>query len=169
MNQKSLMGIVGVLLLVSLFLSFYSLVKIQDLGQQVRGLQSVKKEGGHGEELELAEKMTFLQRYSEKLYFAGLQKNWDLAEFYLEEIEETAESVIKANKMEEGVHISSQMREMLIPKIRELQEKVKSKDVQEFEKSYRAMLMNCNGCHMIAKHGFIKIREPKQNVYSQDF
>ncbi|GIV43441.1 MAG: hypothetical protein KatS3mg035_0564 [Bacteroidia bacterium] len=84
-------------------------------------------------------------------------------------MEETAEKVIKANKIEDGLNISAQMKEMLIPKIQELEEKVRSKNLQEFEKSYKAMLMNCNGCHMLTKHGFIKIREPKQNIYSQDF
>lgn len=168
MNQKFFIGIIGIVLIVSIFMNFYSLIKIQDLNQKLSSIQKVE-EKGDSEELELAEKMLYLQRYTEKLFFSGKQSNWDLAEFYLEEMQETAESIIKAKKIEDGINISAQMKEMLIPKIQELQEKVKQKNSQEFEKSYRAMLMNCNGCHMLTKHGFIKIKEPKQNIYSQEF
>ncbi len=172
MNQKSLIGIIGILLILSMFINFYSMIKIQDLEKYISSnTQETKKQENHEEheDFELAEKMMYLQRYSEKLFFSGSQKNWELAKFYLEEMEETAEKVVKANKIEEGINISVQMKEMLLPKIQELEEKVKQKNLQEFDKSYKAMLMNCNGCHMISKHEFIKIREPKQNVYSQEF
>ncbi len=169
MNQKSLIGIIGILLTLSIFMSFYSMIKIQDLENRFTSNFKESKDEEKHEEFELAEKMMYLQRYSEKLFFSGKQKNWELAEFYLEEMEETAEKVIKANQFEQGVNISAQMKEMLLPKIQELQEKVKQKNPQEFEKSYKAMLMNCNGCHMISKHGFIKILEPKQNNYFQEF
>jgi hypothetical protein len=113
--------------------------------------------------------MALFQRYSEKLYFAGKNKNWDLADFYLEELEETAENVIKSKVVDDGINVSVQIQEMLLPKIKELQQKVKQKNEKEFQTSYQAMLMNCNGCHMLTKHGFVKIREPKENFYSQEF
>ncbi|GIV43440.1 MAG: hypothetical protein KatS3mg035_0563 [Bacteroidia bacterium] len=81
MNQKSFIGIVGTLLLVSFFLNFYSLMKIQGIEQKLQIYQKSEKNNEEAEEFELAEKMMFLQRYSEKLFFSGMQKKWDLAAF----------------------------------------------------------------------------------------
>ncbi len=169
MNKILILVILG-LLGVSFLSNFYFYGRLKNLEAQIL----TKNKASHDweeqeEEFELAEKMMFLQRYSEKLYFAAKKQNWELADFYLEELEETVEKVIKANKMEDGINVSSQMREMLYPKIKDLQEKLKSKAYSEFDKSYNAMLMNCNGCHMLTKHGFIKVQVPRQNYYSQEF
>jgi hypothetical protein len=166
MNTRNLIFIVVIFFVLSLAFNAYLLTKVNRMEQFLANAvtHEVKEE-----EYELAPLMANFQRYSEKLYFAGKNKNWDLADFYLEELEETAENVIKSKVVDDGINVSVQIQEMLLPKIKELQQRVKQKNEKEFQTSYQAMLMNCNGCHMLTKHGFVKIREPKENFYSQEF
>jgi len=166
MNYKTILSIMFLILITTVSFNIYLLNKLESLEKQ---LITIKEEPKEKEDFELAPLMANFQRYSEKLYFAAKNKNWELTKFYLHEMDETAEKIMKSNIIEEDVNVSVQIKEMLVPKIKELEEKVSQKNIDEFEKSYKAMLMNCNGCHMITKHGFIKIREPKQNIYSQDF
>lgn len=169
MNQKSLIGILAIFLAFSILLNVYSLLKVRDIETHL--MMSAKKlqELDVHQEIELAEKMMYLHRFSEKLYFAGKKQNWELAEFYLEELEETAERIVQAKKIEDGINISAQMSEMLIPKIKDLEEIVKKQNAKGFEGAYKSMIMNCNGCHMATRHGFVKVREPQQNYYHQEF
>ena len=44
----------------------------------------------------LGEQMGYLQRYVEKLYFAGQAQNWELADFYAHELGETTNDIIAA-------------------------------------------------------------------------
>lgn len=169
MNQKSLIGILAIFLGFSILLNVYSLLKVRDIETHLMMSAKKSQELDAPQELELAEKMMYLHRFSEKLYFAGQKQNWELAEFYLEELEETAERIVQAQKIEDGINISAQMQEMLIPKIKELEEIVKKQNAKSFEGAYKSMIMNCNGCHMATRHGFVKVKEPQQNYYHQEF
>jgi len=69
------------------------------------------------EPIEIADIMTKLQRHMNKLYFAGENQNWDLAAFYLEEVEETVKGVANKNIMEGQVNVSGLMQGVLVPDI----------------------------------------------------
>lgn len=122
------------------------------------------------ESYELAPAMGDMQRFAEKLYFAGQARNWELAEFYLHEIEETSEEIIAAGVVDEGVAVSSFMKAMLPPSIATAKESLKARDSAQFLSSYEGLLSSCNACHQSAKHGFVKIIVPRQPTYqNQDF
>src|SRR5947208_2029132 len=59
--------------------------------------------------VEIADIMTKLQRHANKLYFAGKFENWPLADFYVEEIEETVNDVARKEIMDRQVNISGLM------------------------------------------------------------
>jgi hypothetical protein len=71
-------------------------------------------------EVEISPFMLRLQLYADKLYFAGQGANWELAQFYLEEIEETAEALIDQHVMEGDVDLSAVMESLLPDQITEL-------------------------------------------------
>jgi hypothetical protein len=118
----------------------------------------------------LGEQMGYLQRYVEKLYFAGQAKNWDLADFYAHEVDETAEDIMAAKVVKEGVEVSKLMTTMLPPAEQGLQEAVQARDPELFQARYGALVDSCNACHQEAKHGFMKITIPdRPSVTNQSF
>jgi cytochrome c553 len=122
------------------------------------------------ETYELAPAMGHMQRFAEKLYFAGQANNWPLADFYLHEIEESAEEIIQAGVVDEGVAVSSFLKAMLPPALAGVKEAVQKKDRQQFLSRYEGLVASCNACHQSTKHGFVRITVPRQPTYqNQDF
>jgi hypothetical protein len=116
-------------------------------------------------EIELGVVMGHIQRYTDKLYFAGLHQNWPLANFYLHELEETTESIIGANVVDDGINVSDLMKTMLEPKIEALEAKVKAKDAAGFKADYQLLVNTCNACHAASQHPFIQIIVPEEPTY----
>lgn len=130
--------------------------------------------GGGGavaeEPYEVAVAMGRLQRYAEKLHFAGAAKNWPLAEFYRAEIQETAEEVARANVVDEGVAVSAFMRSMFLPNLAPVEEAVRMRNAEQFSAAYEKMLLSCNACHQTTQHPYLKIVVPRQPTYeNQDY
>src|SRR5262249_43448566 len=92
------------------------------------------------EPIELADIMTKLQRHANKLYFAGKLENWKLADFYVEEIEETVKSIAKKDIMEGPINISGLMSGLILPEIEELERVASERDVPGFETHYKALV-----------------------------
>jgi cytochrome c553 len=131
-----------------------------------RNLQPVSAEKHY----EVAPAMGDMQRFVEKLYFAGQARNWELANFYLHEIEETADEIIRANVFDEGVAVSAFLKTMLPPAIEATEEAIKAQDSRQFASRYEGLITSCNACHQSTKHGFVKITVPRQPTYqNQNF
>lgn len=111
---------------------------------------------------ETAEMMNSIQRYHLKLWFAGQNENWDLADFELHELEEVFEDmeVFKANKD----YIP--LLPMIYPPIENLEETIKAKDKNRFEEGFIQLTNTCNTCHKNTGHPYIKIQIPETNPYS---
>ena len=155
-----------------MLLSLFLYLKINDLQSKMPNpqTQSSSHDGHdhskHEEEIEVVEHMAFFQRFTEKLYFAGTAKNWELMDFYHHEIEENAEKIIKSNVVDEGINLSESMNMILLPKIEAMDKSIKAKDITAFDKDYNNLIEGCNSCHSTTKHPFIKITKPKTNNFS---
>ncbi|HEY2952878.1 MAG TPA: hypothetical protein VGK40_09860 [Verrucomicrobiae bacterium] len=117
------------------------------------------------EPIELADVMTKLQRHANKLYFAGKLENWKLADFYIEEIEETVKAIAKKDIMEGPINISGLMSGLILPEIEELERVASQSDVPGFEKHYKALVTACNACHVAANKPYIVIDQPRTPVF----
>lgn len=122
------------------------------------------------EDFELGAAMGNMQRFAEKLHFAGQAGNWALADFYLHEIDEVTEAIIKAKVVDEGVNVGELMKAMLPASIASVREAIQSRDRAQFATRYEGMLSSCNACHASSRHAFVKIVVPKAPTYqNQDF
>jgi hypothetical protein len=116
--------------------------------------------------VELAVYMGRMQVYTEKTWFAGKAKNWELASFYLHEIEEIIEEVEKAKVVEDGHDISTLITTSLSTPVRQLEEAIKTQDLPKFEERYPIVVRNCNNCHAATKHAFIQLKTPDRPAFS---
>lgn len=108
----------------------------------------------------LGEMMGYMQRYADKLWFAGEAGNWELAGFYRGEIAETEEGIAQARVSKDGVEVSKLIRTIFPPAIEAVGKAVAAHDPAQFRQSYQTMIRTCNDCHDAAQHGFIRIAPP---------
>jgi len=121
-------------------------------------------------EYPLLETMGYYQRFSTKLWLAGINQNWEVANFYSHELEEVTEEFVSENVNHDGHNLSDFARTMIEPAIEEIEEAIEKKDEVLFVKNYRQLVTSCNTCHLASDHAFIRIKMPDSvNVFNQEF
>lgn len=123
----------------------------------------------YAERVPLIYHMSFVQRYSTKLYLSGMEENWALADIYAHELEELAETIIEGNHVDDGVNVSNLMNTMLPPEIENIEAAIEAKDKAMFKRNYQTLVQTCNKCHEAANYGDVVITLPESNPYAQDF
>jgi hypothetical protein len=130
---------------------------------------------------ELAHLMAFVQRYAEKLYLAGTNDHAALAQFYVEELEETFEGVAAGGYVEEGRDVAELVETVVDPALEGVEHAVAAEALSAdaageararalFEARYAALVRACNSCHETTGHGYVRIVVPEGSSFpNQDF
>ncbi|MBL8002896.1 MAG: hypothetical protein JNL05_13150 [Flavobacteriales bacterium] len=117
-------------------------------------------------EPEVAVHMARIQVYMDKLYWAGMAGNRELADFYRHEIKEVMEVVAGAGIVEDGIDVSANMRTIGIQAIDAMKMHLKEKGLDGFRDQYGALVVACNGCHAASAHAMIRVQEPTENRFT---
>jgi len=107
--------------------------------------------------VELATFMATYERFAHKLYLAGKAQNWELAGFYHEELEETAEHLHKLNLFDDGIPVSAMMEPNLIQPLKAVKEAIQIRQSEAFEKSMQNLIQHCNACHQAAGKPYLRL------------
>lgn len=104
----------------------------------------------------LGEFMSQIQTHHAKLWFAGKEENWELANFEIGEIQEALEDIPRycADRPE------VKSIDMIIPAMDSLSNAVKVKDENKFRNGFILLTATCNDCHKATNHGFNVIKIP---------
>lgn len=113
--------------------------------------------------------MSFMHDYSAKLYLAGMEENWGLADIYAHEIEEITETIIDGDHTDDGIDLSGLLDSMLPPQIEQIEAAIDAQDRNMFENNYQTLIQTCNQCHQAANYGLVQITVPESNPFNQDF
>ena len=116
----------------------------------------------------LGEIMTFQQMRHVKLWFAGQNKNWPLAGYELDELNEGFEDVAMYHPTHKDADlpIPQLIDKMVKVPISQLDEAVKAQDQDKFVKAFDQLTEGCNGCHQATKFGFNVVTRPTANPYT---
>ena len=107
-----------------------------------------------------------IQTHHYKLWYAGINKNWELAEFEIHEIKEGLEDIEKFQKD----RLENEQMFMIEPALDSISKVVENKNLVKFKGSYKFLTESCNACHKETKYEFIIITIPKGNPYiNQEF
>ena len=107
----------------------------------------------------LGEIMTLQQLRHIKLWFAGHNGAWALADYEVGELGEGFEGV---NKLLGGDMVET----MVGGPMHDLQKAVDAKDSAAFTAAYESLTAGCNNCHHALDHAFIAIHRPTSLPYS---
>ncbi|MES2517101.1 MAG: hypothetical protein V4585_03270 [Bacteroidota bacterium] len=114
----------------------------------------------------LGEFMNGIQAHHAKLWYAGKNQNWKLANFEVEEIIELIEDIqkYKADRKE------SKLVNMVIPSLEEVTKAIEKKDPVMFKNSYSQLTNTCNSCHVATEFEFNVVKVPTTESFSnQEF
>ena len=114
----------------------------------------------------LREFMLTAQMHHAKLWFAGINENWPLANFEAGEIKETFDNAVKYLPE----RIETKDIPMIYPVLDSLQASIKNKDLKEFTDNFKVLTETCNDCHKAVHFQFNVIKVPtSEPVSDQEF
>lgn len=127
---------------------------------------SLQKIIDHGYKPGLGEFMSGIQLHHEKLWFAGKNKNWKLADFEMNEIKETLTDIYDYCKDRPETHFLP----MINPVLDSVDRSIQQQNSPSFRKNYIILTNTCNSCHQTTGHGFNVIKVPDTSPFpDQDF
>ena len=114
----------------------------------------------------MGELMSNIQLHHSKLWFAGENQNWPLAEYN----ESLIQSAFKKIQLYHGNKSEAKAAFMIFPAMDSISKAISEKDKRSFERSFLLMTVTCNNCHTVTNHPFNVITIPKiPPVPDQDF
>jgi hypothetical protein len=110
--------------------------------------------------------MSNIQAHHAKLWFAGLNQNWKLADFEVHEIMESIEDIQIFQKERK----ESEMIGIINPVLDSVNIAIQQKDPELFKNSFTSLTNTCNACHRIVDFEFNVVKIPEVQTFSnQDF
>lgn len=149
--------------IVAVFASLIFAISCNQTSQQPPGISN-ENSPVLEQEIELAVLMGRMQLYMNKLYFAGINGNDELRDFYIHELEEITEEIEDGEVMHEGVNISQNMQMYGSAQLKAFEEAV-ADNSKDFKSAYNGFVNACNSCHTASKYPFIIIKEPTKPVF----
>jgi len=104
----------------------------------------------------LGEFMSDIQVHHAKLWFAGQNNNWQLADFEINEIKESLDDI----KMYCADRPEVKSIGMINQPIDSINYAIQQKNVAMFKKSFILLTATCNNCHHATNHAFNVIKVP---------
>jgi len=110
--------------------------------------------------------MGSIQVHHEKLWFAGINQNWKLADFEIGEIKESLEDIqTYCTDRPERKSLT-----MIDRPLDSISYAIQQKDEALFKKSFITLTNTCNNCHRTTEHEFNVIKIPDTPPFSnQEF
>ncbi|MFK5958676.1 MAG: hypothetical protein QM495_07365 [Lutibacter sp.] len=155
------------LLLLILILSFFSCnkspKKIEILQNQI---DSLKTKLNNIYQPGFGELMGNIQSHHSKLWFAGKNQNWKLADFEVKELKEIIVSIKKYQKE----RTESKLIEMINPALDSVSKAIDKENIKLFKHSYLLLTNSCNSCHKSTNFEYNIVKTPDVSPFSnQDF
>ena len=112
------------------------------------------------------EVMLNIQMHHAKLWFAGINDNWKLAAFEIDEIKEAIDDIQKYD----SERAESKSISMINGSMDSIATAIQQKDVLQFKNSFILLTNTCNNCHRATNHEFNVVTVPTAlPVVNQNF
>lgn len=118
----------------------------------------------------MIDKMISMQYFTQKVGLSLRASNFELADFYLHEMEELMEELAEIDSYD-GYPIGKLTPAMLGPSVEKLEDAVDDRDAALALKTYSETITACNACHLATGKQVIRIvdRSTEPHNFLQDF
>ncbi len=113
----------------------------------------------------LVEYMMTVQSHHTKLWLAANARNWDLADYQVDELKELLEDIAKRVPDYKGVPVGKMIEAVTLPPISDVETAIKKRDGTQFTVAFDKLTAACNGCHEAANRSFIVIQRPTNSPF----
>ncbi len=125
----------------------------QNLQNQV---DSLRNKIAHAYSPGVGEFMSSIQMHHAKLWFAGKNENWELANFEMEEIQESLDDIQQYCADSPSI----KPLPIIFPPLDSVRRAISEKNIVMFKSGFNLLTNTCNKCHQAANHAFNVIRIP---------
>ena len=113
----------------------------------------------------LVEFMMNVQSHHAKLWLASNARNWDLADYQVDELKELLEDIAKRVPDYKGTPVGKMIESTTMPPIGDVESAIKARDLAKFAVAFDKLTAACNACHEAANRGFIVIQRPATSPF----
>lgn len=113
----------------------------------------------------LIEYMLQVQSHHAKVWLAGNARNWELADYQAEELEELLEDIAKRIPVYKDIPVGKMIESTAMPPMGEVQAAIKARDSKAFLTAYDKLTAACNACHESSNRGFIVVQRPATSAF----
>jgi hypothetical protein len=113
----------------------------------------------------LVEMMMNVQSHHAKLWLAGNARNWDLADYQVDELKELLEDIAKRVPDYKGTPVGKMIESISLPTVGDVESSVKARDSAKFAAAFDKLTAACNACHEAANRGFIVVQRPATSPF----
>jgi hypothetical protein len=113
----------------------------------------------------LVEFMAHVQNHHAKLWLAGNARNWELADYQVDELKELLEDIAKRIPVYKDVPVGKMIESTTMAPIGEIEAAIKARDAKTFASAFDKLTGACNACHEAANRGFIVIQRPATSPF----
>jgi hypothetical protein len=126
---------------------------------------SVTSEPAKPYEPGLVEFMMHVQTHHAKLWLAGNARNWELADYQVDELKELLEDIAKRIPVYKEVPVSKLIEATAMVPIGDVEAAIKARDAKAFASAFDKLTAACNSCHEAANRGFIIVQRPATSSF----
>ena len=149
-----------------LLLMFLSLLSCNQKNEKIASLQkkidSLELQLKNTYKPGFGEIMSVVQAHHSKLYFAGIYKNWKLADFEVHEIMEAVENI----KKYETERKESEYINMIEPYLDSVNVSIQKKNEANFKTNFIELTNRCNTCHKDTHFEFNVVKIPETSPFT---
>ena len=113
----------------------------------------------------LVEFMMHVQSHHAKLWLAGNARNWELADYQIDELKELLEEITKRVPQYKDLPVGQMIESITMPPIRDVEGAIKARDFAKFTAAFNTLTAACNACHEAANRAFIIIQRPATSPF----
>jgi len=95
-----------------------------------------------------------------KLYYAGAQKNWEVAAAESRDLRASFLRITLANPKYLNNDVDSAVATIMTPTMNAMDSAIAAGSSKDFEKAYADLTAGCNACHAYMEHPFFVIKVP---------
>jgi hypothetical protein len=104
-----------------------------------------------------------------KLYYAGTQRNWELAAAESRDLRGALKRIVSVLPTYQGNDVDAAIVSIIAPRIDQVDAAIAAADPSRFAAAYAELTTACTACHTYLEHPFIVIKVPSDPTAGQTY
>jgi hypothetical protein len=100
-----------------------------------------------------------------KLWLGGDARNWELADYEIDELKEGIEDIVKYFPVYKDMPVGQMIEATMMAPIADVEAAIKTRDRTRFASTFDKLTAACNTCHQSSNRPFIVVQRPTGSAF----